>query len=113
MSPARGETANDALDVLDDRRLDAFGRLVEDQQPRPRHQRARDCQLLLLAAGEVAAAAAAACPSAPETKRRSRQGHGAGRAARRQIRSPGFRATVRRGKISRPCGTSAKPARAR
>ena len=38
-------------------RLDAFGRLVEDQQLRPGGERARDRELLLLAAGEVAAAA--------------------------------------------------------
>ena len=47
-----------AADVLDDRGLDAFGRLVEQQQLRPHHQRAADRQLLLLAAGEVAAAPA-------------------------------------------------------
>ena len=38
-SPPRvGEHADDAADVLDDRRLDAFGRLVEDQQLRARRR---------------------------------------------------------------------------
>src|SRR5467141_101278 len=44
-------------DVLDDRWLNALGRLVEQQQFRPHHQRASDGKLLLLAAGQVAAAA--------------------------------------------------------
>src|SRR6188768_3275279 len=47
-----------AADVLDDRGLDTLGRLVEQQQLWPHHQRAADRQLLLLAAGQVAAAAA-------------------------------------------------------
>ena len=67
MVAAPRQVADHALDILDDRGLDAFGRLVEDQQARPRHQRAGDRQLLLLAAGEIAAAPAAACPSAPGT----------------------------------------------
>src|SRR5258706_4575457 len=46
-------------DVLDDRRLDAFGRLVEDQHFRVRHQRAGDGELLLLSAGQIAALAVA------------------------------------------------------
>src|ERR1700741_549202 len=37
-----GERADRALDVLDDRGLDAFGRLVEDQQPGPHRERAAD-----------------------------------------------------------------------
>ena len=53
---AVGQHADDPADVLDDARLDAFGRLVEDQQLRAGRQRARDRELLLLAAGEVAAA---------------------------------------------------------
>jgi hypothetical protein len=57
MSP-RSASADHALDVLDDRRLDALGRLVEDQQARTACQRAADGELLLLAAGEVAAAPA-------------------------------------------------------
>ena len=50
-------------DVLDDRGLDAFGRLVEQQHLRVGDQRAGDRELLLLAAGEVAALAALACRS--------------------------------------------------
>src|SRR5437588_6365462 len=52
------QIGNRAADILDDRGLDAFGRLVEQQQFRPHHQRAADRQLLLLAAGEIAAAPA-------------------------------------------------------
>src|SRR6202035_1883990 len=47
-----------AADILDDRGLDAFRRLVEQQQFRPHHQRPPDRQLLLLSAGKIAAAAA-------------------------------------------------------
>src|SRR5688572_8148458 len=52
----RGERADRALDLLDDRRLDALGRLVEDQQARLHRQRAADGELLLLPARQVAAA---------------------------------------------------------
>ena len=55
---AARQLADRALDVLDDRRLDALGRLVEDQQLRPQRQRAADRELLLLAAGKIAAAPA-------------------------------------------------------
>src|SRR5258706_8987902 len=51
------ERADRALDVLDDRGLDAFGGLVEDQQLRSHRERAADRELLLLAAGKIAAAA--------------------------------------------------------
>src|SRR5580704_5810688 len=47
-----------AADVLDDRRLDALGRLVEEQKLWLRHQRPGDGELLLLAARKVAAPAA-------------------------------------------------------
>ena len=46
-----------AADVLDDGRLDAFGRLVEHQQLGSHGERAADGKLLLLAAREIAAAA--------------------------------------------------------
>src|SRR5712672_787987 len=44
-------------DVLDDRWLNALGRLVEQQQFGPHHQRTPDGELLVLAAGQIAAAA--------------------------------------------------------
>ena len=53
---ARRQRADRRLDVLDDGRLDALGGLVEQQQLRPGDQGAADGQLLLLAAGQVAAA---------------------------------------------------------
>src|SRR5207302_6381122 len=45
-------------DLDDDGRLDALGRLVEEQERRVGDQRPRDRELLLLAAGEIAAALA-------------------------------------------------------
>ena len=56
--PQPAQIGDGAADVLDDRGLDAFGRLVEQQQLRPHDQRAADRQLLLLAAGQIAAAPA-------------------------------------------------------
>jgi hypothetical protein len=50
--------ADDAGDVLDDTRLDALRRFVEDQQSGARRECAGDGELLLLATGEIAAAAA-------------------------------------------------------
>src|SRR5688572_9467380 len=50
------ERADRALDVLDDRGLDALGRLVENEELRLHRERARNRELLLLAAREVAAA---------------------------------------------------------
>src|SRR6202795_1841051 len=52
----RAQIGDGAADILDDRRLDAFGRLVEQEEPRPHHQGAADGELLLLAARQVAAA---------------------------------------------------------
>jgi hypothetical protein len=49
-------------DLLDDVGLDALGRLIEQKQFGPGDQRARDGQLLLLAARQVAAAPVLACP---------------------------------------------------
>src|SRR5580700_6822143 len=54
----RAQIGDGAADILDDRRLDAFGRLVEQKEPRPHHQRAADGELLLLAARKIAAAPA-------------------------------------------------------
>ena len=47
----RTQVADGAADVLDDLRLDAFGRFVEEEEPRPHDERAADGELLLLAAG--------------------------------------------------------------
>jgi hypothetical protein len=54
---AVGQHADHAADVLDDAGLDAFGGLVQHQQRGPAASARRDGQLLLLAAGQVAAAA--------------------------------------------------------
>src|SRR5690606_38809744 len=50
------QLANHVADLGDDARLDAFGRLVEEQEARLEHERARDREPLLLSAGEIAAA---------------------------------------------------------
>src|SRR5215218_10236765 len=55
---ALAQIGDGAADVLDDRGLDAFGRLVEDEELRAHDERAADGELLLLAAREVAAAPA-------------------------------------------------------
>ena len=52
--PALPEGAQMIDDLLDDRGLDAFARLVEQHQARPADQAARERQDLLLAAGERA-----------------------------------------------------------
>src|SRR5258708_13514623 len=50
---ARGlELLDEAEDLVDDHRRQPHRRLVEEQQPGPREQRARDGEHLLLAAGE-------------------------------------------------------------
>src|SRR5690606_37791039 len=51
------QPANHVADCRDDARLNAFGRLVEDQQARLEDERARNRELLLLPAGQVSAAA--------------------------------------------------------
>ena len=49
------EVDQDLLDLVDDQRREALGRLVHHQQPRIEKQRTRDGQHLLLAAGELVA----------------------------------------------------------
>ena len=52
-----GQLADDFADLFDDRRLDAFGGFVQDQQFGLADQGATNGQLLLLAARQVAATA--------------------------------------------------------
>src|SRR5262249_60480909 len=56
--PAVTQVRDSAADILYDRRLDALGRLIEQQQPRPHQERTPNGELLLLPAGEIAAAPA-------------------------------------------------------
>ena len=65
-------------DFLADDRREAFGRLVEDEQPRVRHQRPADRQHLLLAAGEGAGALRAALGEAGEERLDASLGPAAG-----------------------------------
>src|ERR1051326_1716211 len=46
------QIADGAADVLDDRRLDTFGRFIEQEHARPHDERAANGELLLLAARE-------------------------------------------------------------
>src|SRR6266403_4341220 len=48
------DTLDDPLDLLDDRRLDTLGRLVQEKEFRIAAERARDRQMLLLATAEQA-----------------------------------------------------------
>src|SRR5580700_7886771 len=72
----RAQIGNGAADILDDRRLDAFGRLVEQEEPRPHHQGAADRELLLLAARKIAAA-----PTQHGLEHREQRKHVVGHAA--------------------------------
>ena len=56
--PLVAQPGDRPADVLDDRRLDALGRLVHQEELRPRHHRPPDRELLLLPARQVAAAPA-------------------------------------------------------
>ena len=64
--PGLLERAEDADQVLDDRRREALGRLVHDQEQRVRQQRAPDGEHLLLAARELRAAVPLALGEARE-----------------------------------------------
>ena len=59
-----------AADLLDDRRLDAFRRFVQDQQPRGGHQRTRQREDLLLAARQRTALAVKQASQFREQSRR-------------------------------------------
>ena len=106
------QVADGAADILDDRGLDAFGRLVEHEQLRPHHQRAADGELLLLAAGQIAAA-----PRKHLLQHREQLEHMLGHVAVARFSGAKpdsrFSLTVNSGKISLPCGTNAMPDRAR
>ena len=60
------ETQQHLLDLRHDHRRKALGRLVHDQELRIRHQRARNREHLLLAAGELRAAVVSALSQAGE-----------------------------------------------
>src|SRR5262249_37601119 len=53
--PKTAQIPDGARDILDDRRLNALGRLVQQEQTRPHDEGPPDRELLLLAAGEIAA----------------------------------------------------------
>ena len=105
MSALLAQVGDGAADVLDDRGLDAFGRLVEEKQPGPGDERPADGELLLLAAGEVAAAPAQHGFQHREELEDLVRESCARRAAAGAKPVSRFSRTVRSGKISRPCGT--------
>src|SRR5438309_1078756 len=55
--PFRLEPRNGAAYLLNDHRSEAFGRLIEQEQPRPGAQNAADREHLLLSSGELRALA--------------------------------------------------------
>ena len=105
------QLAHDPEDLADDHRREAERRLVEQQQPRARHQRAGEREHLLLAAGERARPAGRArvrdpreVPRHPLDVRRDRRAPGGCRrraagsprpTARRRCRGPRARARCR------------------
>ena len=100
-------------DLLRDQRREAERGLVEQQQPRPAHQRARDRQHLLLAAGQRAAALAQALLQARQQRRDTRS-RSCAKCARSPTTAPicRFSSTVMRGKMRRPSGDCAMRSRA-
>ena len=54
--PTLPQQFDNAANILDNARLDTLGRLVQQKKARPHHQGSRERELLLLAAGQVAAA---------------------------------------------------------
>ena len=102
---AAAQKLNRVADLIDDVGLNAFGRLVEDEDLRLGEQRAADGELLLLAAGEHAAFA----------RQKFLQDREEAEDAVERCRSAflpsamapmcRFSSTVSCGKMSRPCGT--------
>ena len=101
---------DDLEDLLDDERRQAERRLVEQQEARPAHQRARDREHLLLAARQRAAALALALLEDREQREDALEILGEiwriGGGAELQIFS-----TVMRGKMRLPSGDWAMPRR--
>jgi hypothetical protein len=102
---ALAQAGEDLADLLHDRRLDAFRRLVEQEQPRRGDERAAEREDLLLAARERAALAV--------EERRSRGSVSRTRSIAAGSVSPEsavharrrFSSAVRPGRMPRPCGT--------
>ena len=114
VTPCVADLAERLEERLDDRRREPERRLVEQEHVGARDERARDRELLLLAAGErsrVAAARTRRRPGrarAPSRDRRRRRPC----CAARRARVAGSRRPSATPKMWRPSGTSATPARA-
>ena len=102
-----------AADILDDRGLDAFGRLVEQQTASAASPARGRSPVAAAVRRKGRRRAGAACPSAPETARTHRPECSCPRGLSGAKPVLRFSSTVSSGKISRPCGTKAMPARAR
>ena len=99
--PRRLISLDDLEDLLDQDRRQAHRRLVQQQQPGPRHQRPADRAHLLLAARQRAGLLGAAAPAAAGTARRrarcparSPPGRRAGRRPSRGSRAPSCAGTA-------------------
>ena len=96
----RGEPAEQLAELAAAARVEARGRLVEQQQPRPARERAREAQPPLLAAAQVVreallAARRARPPRAPRARPRPRRPRRSGaRAVRSATSSPTVRPTI-------------------
>ena len=97
------QLAEDDDQLLDDRGLDALGRLVEEDASWAGRQAARDGQQLLLAAAERAAPAVEQGGEPRERLRGSTSMRSSAPRPAKPIRR--LSRTLRPGKISRPCGT--------
>ena len=102
--PSAASVRKVSIRLLDDRRREALGRLVHDQQPRVEQQRAADREHLLLAAGELRAAVPAALGEAREQLVDARRAS-SGRSPRRGATMRRCSSTVSDGNRRRPCGT--------
>ena len=111
-SAPRVELLEDLEDAVDHQRREAERRLVEQEQLGARHERARDRELLLLAAGELARRTCSSSAAGPGSARaRADVGSDALAVLRTVAPILRFSPTVRRAKIRRPSGTSAMPRR--
>ena len=102
-----GDPAQRLADLADDDRREPERRLVEQQQPRPRHQRAADRQHLLLAAAEQAGALVE--PLAQDREQLEDVASRCRARARRTRRGAGSAPTVRSANTRRPSSVWAMP----
>ena len=113
VTPSLAQLLERVEDEVDHDRREPERRLVEEQQPRAREQRARDRELLLLAARERRRRSAVVRSQDREALEDALRGRAAAssRSLRAVVPSWRFSATVSVPKMCRPSGTSASPRR--